>query len=282
MTEEQSHSTARPISEGRALLAAIDALPSSAPTACAGWTAHEIVAHLTAGAKEIADLIEESLAGQPPRPTRGFEEREAPFRALPHDQLRDRLVAENRRKLAAYAALRARTADPAIIFTGTRITAAELDTHSRSEAAIHRWDLVGDDDTSGELLAQSDLTVHAVNVLNRMPVLNESASSMGLRAAAATTRPLQVVFRSPGQTDVVFVASRDGGSLQVSDRTVDGDATVITDAANRLLVLWGRRSADRPIVTDGDPAIIQVMGAVLWPQAQPWPRAGSAPQAPGR
>src|SRR5206468_3540706 len=72
MTQEQPHSTARPNSEGRALLAAIDALPPSAPTACTGWTAHEIVAHLTAGAKEIADLIEESIAGQPPRPTLGF------------------------------------------------------------------------------------------------------------------------------------------------------------------------------------------------------------------
>jgi Mycothiol maleylpyruvate isomerase N-terminal domain/MDMPI C-terminal domain len=269
MTQEQPYSTARPSSHGRALLAAIDALPSSAPTACTGWRAHEIVAHLTAGAKEIADLIEESIAGHPPRPTRGFEEREAPFRAMPHDQLRDRLVAENRRKLAAYAALRARTENPAITFTGTRITAAELDMHSRSEAAIHRWDLVGDDETSGSLLTQSDLTVHAVKVLNRMPVLNESAHSSGMRATAATTQPIQVVFRTPGHPDVVLVASRDGGRLQVSDRPVDGDATLTTDAANRLLVLWGRRSSGRTIVTDGDPAIIQAFGAVFWPKAQP-------------
>jgi hypothetical protein len=35
---------------------------------------------------------------------------------------------------------------PAIAFTGTRATVAEFETHGRSEAAIHRWDLVGDDD----------------------------------------------------------------------------------------------------------------------------------------
>jgi uncharacterized protein (TIGR03083 family) len=282
MTQEQPHSTARPSSEGRALLAAIDALPPSAPTACTGWTAHEIVAHLTAGAKEIADLIEESIARQPPRPTLAFEEREAPFRALRHDQLRDRLVAENRRKLAAYAALTARTEDPAITFTGTRITAAELEMHSRSEAAIHRWDLVGDDKTSGDLLAQWDLTLHAVKVLNRMPVLNESARSLGRRATAATTQPIHVVLRSPGQPDVVFVASSDGGRLQVSDRTVAGDATITTDAANRLLVLWGRRSSERSIATDGVPAIIHDLDAVFWPEAQPWPRTGAASATPRR
>jgi hypothetical protein len=38
-------------------------------------------------------------------------------------------------------------------------------THVRSEAAIHRWDLVGDDATSAALLAQPELTAHAVTAL---------------------------------------------------------------------------------------------------------------------
>ncbi len=152
------------VTEGSAVLETIDALPPSAPTACAGWTAHDIVAHLAAGAKEIADLIERSLAGDPERPTRGFEEREAPMRALSHDELRRRLVAENVRKLAAWDALAERTADPAIAFTGTRVSVDEFRTHSRSEAAIHRWDMVGDDDLASEMLAQPDLTAHAIKV----------------------------------------------------------------------------------------------------------------------
>src|SRR5437016_1495028 len=177
MTMTASNATSRvpSPSEGKALLAAIDDLPPLSPTACAGWTAHDVAAHLAAGAKEVADLIEESLAGRPQRPTRGFDEREAPFRALTHDELRDELVAENRRKFAAYRALADRSEDPAITFTGVRMTPDEFETHSRSEASIHRWDLVGGDDVSADLLAQPDLTAHAVKVLNVMPILNESA-----------------------------------------------------------------------------------------------------------
>jgi hypothetical protein len=62
------------MTEGEALLTAIDSLPSSAPTACDGWTAHDIAAHLAAGAKETADFVEESLAWQGKRTdVPGFE-----------------------------------------------------------------------------------------------------------------------------------------------------------------------------------------------------------------
>ena len=40
-----------------------DADPA-APTACSSWTVHDLVAHLAAGAKENADLIEDALAGR--------------------------------------------------------------------------------------------------------------------------------------------------------------------------------------------------------------------------
>jgi hypothetical protein len=59
-----------------------DADPA-AQTACSEWTVHDLVAHLAAGAKENADLIEDSLAGRPARATRTFSEREAAFVALP-------------------------------------------------------------------------------------------------------------------------------------------------------------------------------------------------------
>jgi uncharacterized protein (TIGR03083 family) len=78
--------------EPPALAAALEHAEPSAPTACAGWTAHDIAAHLAAGAKEMADLIEEHLAGRPPRATQGYEERERPFRALDQDELLDRMV----------------------------------------------------------------------------------------------------------------------------------------------------------------------------------------------
>jgi hypothetical protein len=276
---ETKRTSSRPLVEGRALLAAIDQLPPDAPTACGGWTAHHIAAHLAAGAKETADLIDERLDGRPDRPTRPFEEREAPFRAMSHDELRARLVAENVRKMAAWDALAEQTADSAITFTGTRITVDELETHSRSEAALHRWDLVGDDDTSGRLLAQPELTAHAVKVLNRMPVLTESARSLGVRAVQAGLPPLRLVFRSPDQPDepdVVLVVGRANSHFELADRPVGGDITLTTGAGNRLLVLWGRRSTSRSIAIEGSAALVAALDRVVWPNAKPWP----GPMAP--
>jgi hypothetical protein len=230
---------------------------------------------LPPGAKETADLIEESLAGRPARPTRGFEEREAPFRALDHDQLLNRVVSENMRKMAAWEALAERTDNPAIAFTGTTVSVDELRTHTRSEAAIHRWDLVGDDDIATETLGQPELTAHAVKILNRMPILNESARALAGRAAETATVSLRIVFRSAGRADVVLDASPEGGHFEISDEPVDGDVTVVTDPANRLLALWGRKSAERRIDLDGDPSLISAMDRVLRPDARPWPRASA-------
>lgn len=223
------------------------------------------------GRKEIADLIDESVPGRASRPTRDFEEREAPFRALSHDKLLHRLVSENERKVAAWDALAQRSEDPAIEFTGTRVTVEEFKTHSRSEAAIHRWDLLGDDDAATELLAQPELTSHAVKMLNRMQVLNESARAMGRRASQVDTAPVRIVFRSVDRSDVVLIASAQSSRFELVDGIVDGDATLATDPANRLLVLWGRKSANRSIELDGNPSIIATLDTVLWPAAQPWP-----------
>ncbi len=259
-----------PIDAGRAIVTTIDALPPTAPTACEGWTVHEIVAHLAAGSKEQADLIEERLAGRPERPTQGFEERETPFRALPDDELRDRWIEQSRRKLAAHAAL-VDQAEPTIAFTGTHISAAELTTHSRSEATIHRWDLVGDDDIAEELLTDPQLTAHAVKVLNRMPILNESARSLGHRTGDALAQPTRIVFRSGDQPDVAFTASGEGGRFELTDQSDDHTALVTTDPAHRLLLLWRRRSTNRTLTTDGDPDTVEALPAIFWPHAHPWP-----------
>jgi uncharacterized protein (TIGR03083 family) len=256
--------------EVTAILAAVDALPPSAPTACIGWDAHHVAAHLAAGSKETADLIEESVSGQPSRPTRGFQEREAPFRALSHDKLLLSLGTEIERKVAALAAL-AQRENPSIDYTGTRVSVVEFTTHSRSEAAIHRWDLLGYDDIGTEMLAAPDLTTHAVKMLNRMQILNESARAIGQRASQVDTAPVRIVFRSPDRPDIVLIASADGSRFELAEGIVDGDVTLKTDPANRLLVLWGRKSANRSIELDGDPDIIAALDTVLWPDAQPWP-----------
>jgi uncharacterized protein (TIGR03083 family) len=254
--------------EGLALITALDGVAPSAPTACAGWTAHHIVAHLAAGSKEISDLIEEKLAGEPARPTRAFEGREVPFRELPDGDLRAAWVRQIQRKTEAQNALAGAGGDATFDFTGTALTAAQIVTHSRSEAAIHRWDITGSDDVSDELLAQPELTRHAVAVLNSMTVLNESAQTR----ITGSRLPLRIVLRAPGESDVVLAADPDGAARfdLVGEGTADGDAVVQTDAAHRLLILWGRRPSKRPVTIEADEALSDAVSRVFWPNAISW------------
>jgi uncharacterized protein (TIGR03083 family) len=256
--------------EGAALMATVDDAAPSAPTACAGWTAHDIVAHLAAGSKEIADLVEEKLAGLPPRPTRDFASREAPFRALAEADLRAAWSREIQRKTEAVAALAALGPDATFEFTGASLTAAQITTHSRSEAAIHRWDIAGEDAVSDLLLSQPELTAHAVTVLNAMPVLLESSCE---RMKHAGRYPLSIVLRSPDQADVILAADPDGNArFELADEFADGDAVVELDAAARLLTIWGRHSTSRPERIIADEASQRVIGTLLWPDAVHWPR----------
>ena len=82
--------------------------------------------------------------------------------------------------------------------------AAQIVMHSRSEAAIHRWDVAGSDAVSDELLSQPELTDHAVGVLNAMPILNESSQR---RARHSDGIPLSIVLRAEGRPDVVLSGS---------------------------------------------------------------------------
>lgn len=263
--------------ESQALMATLDEVASTAPTACAGWSAHNIAAHLAAGSKEIADLIENKLGGRAERPTRGFSEREAPFIALPDDELRHAMATQGQRKLAAVAAL-ADSDDPAFQFTGRSFTVAQLSTHSRSEAALHRWDVAGDDDLSDRLLTQAELTRHAVDVLNTLPSLYEAP---GWRAEhAGVTDRLRIVLRSPDTADIVYERTPHGARFDIiDDGTANGDALVSTDAANRLLTIWGRRSIERPLTLDTDSISPNTVESVLWSAAQPWPAPGQTGRA---
>jgi uncharacterized protein (TIGR03083 family) len=259
--------------EGTALMATVNNASPVAPTACAGWTTHDIVAHLAAGSKEIADLIEEKLAGSSPRPTRDFASREASFRALPDDQLVAAWSWQAQRKTEAVAALAELGEDAAFEFTGATLTAAQIATHSRSEAAIHRWDIAGEDAVSVSLLRQPELTAHAITVLNGMPVLLESSRE---RMKHASRHPLRIVLRSPNQPDVVLVDDADGNArFELAERPADGDAVVEVDAAARLLTIWGRRSSTRPERVIADEATQHVIETVLWPDAVEWPRRAS-------
>lgn len=164
-----------PSAEFGAFMAALAGVGQEAPTACQGWTAHDLLAHLVAGTQEVTRLAGESLAGLPVSATRGLDQREQPLRALDDADLRRLLLSEGARLVTTLERLRA--ADPARIvpFTGWSMTLDQLHTHLRSELALHRWDLVGDDDTSRELLAQPELLAHGVAVMRNMPTLAEAS-----------------------------------------------------------------------------------------------------------
>ena len=256
--------------ESAALMDTLEDARPDASTACSAWSAHDIVAHLAAGAMEHADLIEHRLSGHPERATRGFEERELPFRALDHDTLMVRLVDEIGRKQRAYEELAA-SEDPSIAFTGTRLTKEKSELHSRSEAALHRWDITGDDETSQTLLSQPELASHAVWVLDNMPVLNESAQALGARTAR--TAPMTIVFRTANQPDIALTLSQAGSRFQILPERVDADVILAMRADHRPLVLWGRKPAELDLAVEGDQKLLTLLENTLWPDATLWPRA---------
>src|SRR3954465_8137911 len=93
--------TASTLDEVTELVTTLLAAPPDQLTNCARWTVHDLTAHLAAGAAETADLIEARVAAEPGRATRPFADREAPYRALPDAELRDRLLADAVRLTAA-------------------------------------------------------------------------------------------------------------------------------------------------------------------------------------
>lgn len=208
----------------RALIVSLSGAQPSAPTWCTGWSAHELTAHVTGAAEERANLIEEHLAGRPPRMTRSWEEREPPLRALPVDRLRERLPLEAARFEAAVARL---NQGDTIEYTGWSMTAERLRMHSHSEAALHRWDLVGDDDVSVHLLAEPAMVTHALRVFDAIPALPEA------RRWVTSTQP--VVLRAGRQPDVVVVPGKGVTT------TAHGDGLVVELESHELpLILWGR------------------------------------------
>lgn len=220
--------------EVAAFLEACRTVPPAAVSACAGWTTHEVTAHLAAAAAELSRHLTPWLAGEPVPATRSFEEREPAFRALPDRELPGRLADEEERARGLCEQVLTRDPDAVIPWTGRTMAVAAFLPHLRNEFALHRWDIVGDDEVGDELLAQPELTRHAVTELG--PILVR-------RGAAHDPDPgvdFAVRLRA-GTTDDVRLFAR-GGTYGLEMVTDDADEPSIeSDAAARTLVLWGRR-----------------------------------------
>ncbi|HZY77773.1 MAG TPA: maleylpyruvate isomerase N-terminal domain-containing protein [Jatrophihabitantaceae bacterium] len=221
--------------EAEAFFDALDSVPPGAVTACRGWTAHELIAHLASGADAFANQIEAHLAGDPVPEFGAWQDREPPYRALSDTVLRRRLVAAGQRMDAAFGAMLADDPAVAVPEIGWGLPVAELVTHMRQEFAIHRWDLLGDDEAGLDLLGQPVLIEHSVALL---------AGSL-LSGLGADPNPAEVLtarLRCPGSRDLVVRIGDGTGSLSWADPT-DAPGVIETDPAARILLLWGRRPA---------------------------------------
>ena len=211
----------------REFIASLSRLRATAPTWCSGWSAHELTAHVTAAAEERANLIDDHLAGRPSRATRSWEVREPPFRALPDTELRERLVEHAVRFELNVAAL---DAADTIVYTGWAMTAERLRMHSHSEAALHRWDLLGDDDIGLRLLADPAMVTHALAAFDALPALAEAR-----RWRRPDLLPRPIALRSDGRPDVVVTP---GHGLSA---TGHGHGAAIDLQHHEVpLLLWGR------------------------------------------
>lgn len=219
----------------------LDARQRTAPevvSACAGWTAHEVTAHLAAAAAEITRHLEPYLQGDVVPQTRTFEEREPPYRAMDDVALCRCLQAEEHKMRSIVGQVLAQKPDAVIGWTGRQMAVAKFLPHVRNEFAIHRWDFVGDDEVSAELLSQPELTEHAVSVLGRILLLR------GAQHDPSPGRDFHVRLRAGNAPDIRLVVEAGQAGLELTSSQSD-EPYVELDPAARTLVIWGRRPGQR-------------------------------------
>lgn len=216
---------------------AVQARRPDAGTWCAGWTVRDVLVHLTGNSDELHRVLAAHMAGQPVD-TRGFEERERPYRAMTDGELW-KAFADNCERLCdlAEAAVADLPADIAIGWTGRLVTPRFFAEHLRSEMVLHRWDLTDDDGTTTHWLTQPWMTEHSVWDVGK-PLLARGSAGMDLGPDGCFEGRL----RSPGTDDILVTATTAGNTIKFV--APEGDATIECDPAVRVLLLWGRRPAD--------------------------------------
>ncbi|MFJ8493164.1 maleylpyruvate isomerase N-terminal domain-containing protein [Streptomyces sp. NPDC094038] len=203
-------------------------------TWCEAWSVRDVLVHQTGNAEELARVLQAFLDGAPVR-TRGFD-REEPYRRLSDTELWAAFLSRCE-KLTEVAEAAARDLPPetAVEWTGRTVQVPFFAEHMREELILHRWDLTGDDGTAVGALTEPWMTEHSVVSVGR-PLLERG------RTGLEPGERVEGRLRTPGMDDVVVSADADGGSIRLADP--EGPATIESDAAVRVLLLWGRRPAD--------------------------------------
>ncbi|MEE3753542.1 hypothetical protein KN250_019520 [Mycobacterium intracellulare] len=174
------------------------------------------------------------LAGQPVA-TRGFEEREGPLRALNDADLWDALLDRMATLGDVAAAAEGAPADTDVAWTGRTMKVPWFAEHMREELVLHSWDITGDEPAAQARLAEPWMTTHSVVAVGK-PLLAKGARLLN------PGERIEARLRAEGTDDVVLTADPDQVTIGFAEP--DGPATLDTDAAARVLLLWGRRPAD--------------------------------------
>ena len=205
-------------------------------TWCEAWTVRDVLVHQTGNAEELARVLRAFLEGAPVE-TRGFE-REAPYRRMSDPDLWAAFMSRCE-QLAEITTAAAQDLPPdrEVMWTGRPVTVPFFAEHMREELILHRWDLTGDDRTSVQALGEPWMTEHSVVSVGR-PLLARGRTDLDLGPGGRVEGRL----RTPGTDDIVVVADADGSSIRLA--APEGPATIESDAAVRVLLLWGRRPAD--------------------------------------
>jgi hypothetical protein len=207
--------------------------PMPAPGVKPGRCATRIfqVAHQAGNAEELARVLGAHLEGQPVG-TRGFEEREGPLLALNDadlcDALQDRMATLNEVAAAADEV----PADTDVAWTGRTMKVPWFAEHMREELVLHGWDITGDDAAARARLVEPWMTTHSVFAVGR-PLLAKGAKDL------EPGERIEARLRVPDTDDVFVSADADHTTIGFADPV--GPATLETDAAARVLLLWGRR-----------------------------------------
>lgn len=208
-----------------------------AGTWCDAWTVRDIVVHQTGNADELGRVLEGHLVGEPVA-TRGFEEREAPYRAMTDADLWsafcDRMAQLGPVAAAAEDDL---PDDTDVAWTGRTMKVRWFAEHMREELVLHGWDVTGDDPAAQARLGQQWMTEHSVRAVG-IPLLKRGAAQLGLRGDDRIESRIRVA----DSDDVLVTAEADRTSIALAPP--NGPAAIETDAAARVLLLWGRRPAD--------------------------------------
>ena len=197
----------------------------------------DVVIHQAGNAEELARVLSRAVEGDS-IPTRSFEERESPYRAMDNDSLWSTLVARvERLSEVSDAAVSTLGKSAEVAWTGRMMKVPWFAEHMREELVLHRWDITGDDAPAMAALSEPWMTTHTVLAVGR-PLLSRGAAALDL----ADDDRVEGRLRVDDSPDVVVVATADATDISLSPQR--GPATIESDAATRCLFLWGRRPAD--------------------------------------